>query len=202
MSQPPPLPIVLHADADQLIIDAVAHLLYGHVTLVPPVMSLRALDERIRINRHFDILLLGMHFGGTSALSRIRQYVSRYTELKILVLTGLGGLNVTQQCLKAGARGVVAKVSAKEELRAAIAEVHSGGVFISPALGSPSDLATPELASVGEVTLQVLTLARRGMSDKEIAGLLAITTAGVQHHKAILKRVMSLPPGHTDWTVV
>lgn len=196
------LPIVLHANGVRIFVNAVARLLYGHVTMLPPAMSLDALDDRLRINRDFDILLIDLHFGSSSALSRIRQYSARYPGIKIIVLTGLGGLHLAQQCMKAGAKGVITKASADTELRDAIATVHAGGVFVSPGLGSAVDMATPALASVCEQARQVLDRLRRGMSDKDIALELGLSVRGVQYHKTVLKRVLGLPPGPTDWSVV
>lgn len=197
-----PLPVVLHADDQPLIIDSVARLLHGHVTMLPPVTSLRELDERMQAERQIDILLLDLVFGHETALPRLRRYHSASPALRILVLTGHWGLRVCQQCIAAGAAGVLAKPFTISEIHDAIADVHAGGVYLSPAIGTLEDVLSRELAGVDEVTLQVLALARCRVPDKQIAAALGITIKGVQYHKSILRKVRGLPPGPIDWTLV
>ncbi|MEO8478359.1 MAG: hypothetical protein ABI542_01905 [Gemmatimonadota bacterium] len=204
MTPPPipdtPLPIVLHAEGEQLTIDAVAHSLYGQVTMLPPIKTLDELDERIRTDRKFDVLVVDVVFRHVSALSRIGRWTTQFPELKIIVLTGLSGLPLANQCMAAGARGVVSKLDGPEELRKAISAVHRGETFISKDFGVASDVLSPALAGLGPRTLRILVLLRRGLSHRAIAQLENITEKSVQYHERKLRQALGMAPGRGGWT--
>jgi DNA-binding NarL/FixJ family response regulator len=95
-----------------------------------------------------------------------------------------------QQILAAGARGYLLKRSAAEELVRAVRAVVAGGLFLDPAIAAKAlavsalpgkDDPNPVLSPREE---DVLRHTAQGLSNKEIAGRLEISTKTVETYKA------------------
>ena len=123
-----------------------------------------------------DLRLPGMD--GTDALIAIR---ADYPQARIMMLTTSEGDAEIQRALRAGAAGYVLKSTPKNELFAAIRNVHSGQRQI------PADVATRLAEYFGDDDLtprelEVLALIRDGHRNKQIADKLRITEATVNFH--------------------
>ena len=123
-----------------------------------------------------DIRLPGIK--GTDALVAIR---NEFPRARIVMLTTSDGDADIQRALQAGAAGYVLKSTHKNELLAAIRNVHSGQRQI------PTDVAARLAEHMGDDgltprELAVLSLIRDGHRNKEIADKLAISEATVNFH--------------------
>lgn len=123
-----------------------------------------------------DLRLPGMN--GTDALIAIR---ADYPHARIIMLTTSEGDAEIQRALRAGAAGYVLKSTPKNELFAAIRNVHSGQREI------PADVAARLAEHFGgdDLTsreLEVLALIRDGHRNKQIADKLKISEATVNFH--------------------
>jgi DNA-binding NarL/FixJ family response regulator len=123
-----------------------------------------------------DLRLPGMN--GTDALIAIR---SNYPHARVVMLTTSEGDAEIQRALRAGAAGYVLKSTPKNDLFAAIRNVHSGQRQI------PADVAARLAEHIGadDLTsreLEVLALIRDGHRNKQIADKLGISEATVNFH--------------------
>jgi DNA-binding NarL/FixJ family response regulator len=138
-----------------------------------------------------DIGLPGM--GGIALAERLRQHQPR---MKVCMLSMHRDEEYLQRALKAGATGYVLKECSVDELAVAIQAVARGDTFISPRLSHllvGSFLATaPDAAALTARQLEVLTLLAQGLSAKEVAFKLDLSTKTVETHRAQLMERLGL----------
>ena len=102
----------------------------------------------------------------------------------IVMLTSYDAQQYVMASLKAGAKGFVLKTVSPKELTTAINTVARGGLYLDPEVASfmGSDDFSPEPLSARE--REVLLLAAKGLSSKEVARRLFISERTVQTHLA------------------
>ncbi|MGD9522764.1 MAG: response regulator [Gemmatimonadales bacterium] len=193
------LPVVLHAEDEPLIRSAVSRILSGHARQLEPVSTLRELDQAVRVEREFDVLVVDLIFGSDSALPMLRRSLKRDPGLRVLVLSGFDGPANVQQCLSAGVAGFVSKLYAFEELVEAVTAVHAGRHFFSPRCAHPADAGFEASAGLGPRSLRVLDGLRRRMTHQEIADLEGVSLKTVEYHERKLRRVLGIPGRRGGW---
>src|SRR5262249_37632948 len=118
-------------------------------------------------------------------------------EIKVIVLTMHFAEEVARECIRAGARAYVVKSDADEELLEAIHSVRDDRPFFTPRLKDMFLLAPPPCNPVaakghdGEGPVERLTqreqeivkLLCEGMSNKEVASRVGISTRTVESHR-------------------
>jgi DNA-binding NarL/FixJ family response regulator len=141
-----------------------------------------------------DVVLLDVRLQGTDGLSAIETLLAAQPSLRVMVFSAYDLDEYVFGAIRAGAKGYVLKGTASAELAAAIRKVHAGESYVSPALtaklveqmqprGRGSRSLTPR-------ELMVLRLMASGLSNRDIAGALAITERTVKFHvTAILNRL-------------
>jgi len=113
----------------------------------------------------------------------------------VLVLTAYDDDQYVFAMLEAGAAGYLLKNARGSELVQAVREVHEGEAVLSPAIAKKvvrrlagekkgSAPAGRPLEALSERELEVLRLAGRGLSNKEIGQILVISPRTVQAHMA------------------
>ena len=116
---------------------------------------------------------------GIEATAGIRK-VSRRT--RIVVLTTTSSARDLVRIREAGARGVVMKGSANENLIAAIRKVTAGEHYITPEAESLL-VATPNIPpKMTERQTEILGALSRGLTNKEIAKLCGVSTNCIKLH--------------------
>jgi two-component system NarL family response regulator len=128
-----------------------------------------------------DVLLLDLRMpdgGGMGALDAIRQ---SHLDAKVLILSSYGNEEEVYQALHAGAAGYLLKDAGREELLAAIHQVHAGKKWIQPSIqGLISERADrPDLTPR---ELEVLRLLVAGLTNREIASVLGNSENTVRNH--------------------
>lgn len=127
---------------------------------------------------------------GGRATERIKQTCP---DVKVLVLTRHEDTGYLRRMLEAGAAGYALKRASGAELLGAIRTVAGGGTYIDPGVAdklvetyvSKSSTNRPRLQSRLTVReAEVLKMAARGDSNKEIAYSLSISVKTVEAHKA------------------
>src|SRR5437763_943880 len=146
-----------------------------------------------------DVLVLDYTMPGLGApevLSSLRQL---RPELKVLVLTVHENIHYCVQALECGAHGYVVKSAAVGELVDAIKAVSAGEVYISPKVSQKviQHLRRPKKERVGLEALsqrefELLRLLGAGMSLKECADRLAISTSSASTYRARLLEKLNL----------
>ena len=101
-----------------------------------------------------------------------------------IMLTSYDAQQYVIASLRAGARGFVLKTVTPKELTKAINTVSSGGLYLDPEVANAitEDDFIPEQLSARE--REVLLLAAKGLSSKEVARRLFISERTVQTHLA------------------
>ena len=131
-----------------------------------------------------DVALLDIRMPGLDGVTVAQKVKAEGLNTAILMLTSYDAQQYVIASLRAGARGFVLKTVSPKELTTAINTVAKGGLYLDPEVGSvmgEQDFI-PEQLSVRE--REVLLLAAKGLSSKEVAKRLYISERTVQTHLA------------------
>ncbi len=183
---------VLVADDHAVVAEALASSLERWFRVVGTVTSLDHVGWEIE-DKSPDIVVLDLEFGKTSALTILDRLVARHDRTRFVILTAHAEPAFADAALRSGAMAYVVKESAASELRIAIEEVLAGRTYITPILRGRAGIGAPAAKADVVVVLTdrqraILALLRRGMTHREIAGQLCITTKTVEYHIDMLKR--------------
>ena len=126
-----------------------------------------------------DVALLDIRMPGMDGVSVAQKVKAEGLSTATIMLTSYDAQQYVMASLRAGARGFVLKTVSPKELTAAIATVSKGGLYLDPEVASVFD---PEQLSARE--REVLLLAAKGLSSKEVASRLFISERTVQTHLA------------------
>ncbi len=128
------------------------------------------------------LLLTDLALPDGDGVTLIEECTTQHPQTLILVFSVFGDERRVLSAIEAGARGFLLKTQSGIALEQALTEILRGGAPISPAIAShlirqyapdrPRAAAEPRLS---ERELEVLTLAARGYTYDEIAGLLEIS---------------------------
>lgn len=142
----------------------------------------------------FDLIILNLELGGSTALPVIPKLRETAGKARVLALTGVRDTEVHKKAVQHGAMGVVLKEEAAELLIKAIEKVYLGEVWLDRlSLGSllwqltsqTNDSVDPErrkIATLTEREREVITLIAQGLKNKQIAERLFISQTTVTHH--------------------
>lgn len=128
-----------------------------------------------------DVTLMDLRMPSLNGVEAIREIMRGAPESRIIVLTTYDGDEDIHRALKAGAKAYLLKDAFREELLAAIRQVHSGRRHIPPQVAGrlAERMATEELT---ERELEVLRLVAAGKSNREIGDALSIAEGTVKAH--------------------
>lgn len=131
-----------------------------------------------------DVALLDIRMPGMDGVSVAQKVKAEGLSTATVMLTSYDAQQYVMASLRAGAKGFVLKTVSPKELTAAIATVAKGGLYLDPEVASVMGERDfdPEQLSVRE--REVLLLAAKGLSSKEVAGRLFISERTVQTHLA------------------
>ena len=111
----------------------------------------------------------------------IKSLLARDSAAKVLVLTTYDNEEDIFQALEAGARGYLLKDTTKEEIVEAVRRVHQGERYLPQAIAArlADRLIRPQLTPR---EIDVLRLASRGRTNKEMAAAMFISEETVKSH--------------------
>ena len=146
-----------------------------------------------------DVLVLDLTMPGTDGLEVLRQVKTRLPGMKVLVLTMHADAEYVARAVQDGADGYLLKDSAVQDLVAAIEAVQAGRAYYSPPVQRElSELLRAHSApprpmdTLTEREREVVQLVVKGLSTREIATQLDISTRTVETHRANLMRKLNL----------
>jgi len=131
-----------------------------------------------------DVALLDIRMPGEDGVSVARRVKESGLPVAVVMLTSYDAQQYVLTSLRAGARGFILKTATPEEITRAINTVAKGGFYLDSEVASAMGDGefTPEQLSARE--REVLILASKGFSSKEVAARLFISERTVQTHLA------------------
>ncbi|MDI9388202.1 MAG: response regulator transcription factor [Synergistota bacterium] len=131
-----------------------------------------------------DVALLDIRMPGEDGVSVARRVKESGLPVAVIMLTSYDAQQYVLASLRAGARGFILKTATPEEIARAIGTVSKGGFYLDSEVASAmgSGDFSPEPLSARE--REVLVLAAKGLSSKEVAARLFISERTVQTHLA------------------
>ena len=136
-----------------------------------------------------DVVLMDIHLPGESGIVCTAKLTAELPKLQVIILTIYKDIKLIFQALRAGASGYVLKRCPQEEILQAIADVRAGGAPMTGEIArmvvrsfkqTRGNSAATEDLSARE--LEILVLLAEGLSNKEIAARLGVSTGTIRTH--------------------
>jgi two-component system response regulator NreC len=152
-----------------------------------------------QIERHHpDVVVLDISMPGLTGLEALDRVRKKHPETKIVLLSFRGDAPLVQSAVSLGADGYLLKSARGEEILCAIREVVRGGCYFSPPVAREiADQAregesSEPFAQLSAREREVLRRIAEGLSAKEIATDLSISTKTVEAHRTSLMRKLGV----------
>jgi DNA-binding NarL/FixJ family response regulator len=139
-----------------------------------------------------DIVIMDISMPNLNGIDATRKIVERWGGTKVIALSIHSSRRFVTEMLKAGASGYMLKECLFDELVEAIRIVLKGGIYLSPRITGVvvddyvkrlSEKYQPEAPDLTERQREVLQLLTEGMSTKQIALQLHISTKTVESNR-------------------
>ena len=175
-----------------------ASLLRENYDLIGTVGDGRALVEFAK-ERKPDVIVTDISMPLLNGLDAVRQLKNNGISSKVIVLTQHKETHYAVEAFRAGVSGYLLKVSAGEELVAAIQEALQGRAYLSPLIAK--DLISVLMEAHGDRKegpqltsrqREVLQLIAEGKTAKEVATILNISTRTAEGHKYEIMQALSV----------
>ena len=140
-----------------------------------------------------DIVVMDINMPKVTGVEATRRIKQHLPDVKVLVLTAYDDPPYIRALLQSGADGYILKTAPSEELVKAVRDVQRGLKALSPAVTTelvrqvthPGQMGgAADVDALTERELDVLRLAARGMTNREIGSTLHISHRTVQGHLA------------------
>lgn len=191
---------VLLADDHSMFRDALRSIIesQGSAKVVAETGDGREAVELVREHRP-DIAVLDLWMPRLSGEQATRQIVESGCGTRVLILSMHEDSKAVRGAFRAGALGYVVKSAASGELLDAIAALRAGRTYVSPsvaqhlvsALDEEQPAANP-LAALTEREREVLQLIAEGLSTKEVATQIGVSTKTADSHRTSLMRKLGV----------
>ena len=162
------------------------------------IIEAGSLDELITLlkpDNDIDLILLDLAMPGVQGLSGLLFLRADHPEIPVVIVSASEDVNTIRRAIEFGASGYVPKSQTVDQIRAAVAQVLAGAVWIPPDLdiGQTDKTATGVAARLSTLTPQqvrVLMMLGEGLLNKQIALRLSVSEATIKAHvSAILQKL-------------
>ncbi len=147
-------------------------------------------EAQVQIPKHGpDVVLMDIHLPDASGIECTARLTEKMPDLQVIMVTVYKDIDLIFQALKAGACGYILKRFRADEILQAIAEARAGGAPMTSEIArmvvrsfrsAPSGASERDGLSTRET--EILALLAEGLSNKEIADSLSISTGTVRTH--------------------
>jgi len=131
-----------------------------------------------------QVALLDIRMPNNDGVSVARMVKESGLPVSVIILTSYDAQQYVLASLRAGARGFILKTAPPDELSRAIISVSRGGLYLDSEVASAVGDKDFMPESISSREREVLLLAARGYSSKEVASQLYISERTVQTHLA------------------
>jgi DNA-binding NarL/FixJ family response regulator len=152
----------------------------AELSLVAEAANGRQALERFREHRP-DVVLMDLRMPEMDGVSAIKAIRAEFPDARILALTTYEGDVDIHRALEAGARGYLLKDMLLTEVLGAIRAVHRGDRVIPVAVAARLAEFTPR-TDLSAREVEVLQLVARGLSNRDVAGVIGRTDETVKVH--------------------
>lgn len=183
-------PRVLIADDHRVVAQGLKTMLSAEFDLVGVVADGRAMVDAAKALRP-DVIVADVSMPELNGIDALEALRHEGLDVPVVFLTMHSQPGYARRALRAGAAGYVLKLAAPEELVQAIRAALDGGTFVSPALAravfdtkeAGTSEAVERIALMTPHQRVILRLFAEGLSAKEIAKKLDISSRTVESHK-------------------
>jgi DNA-binding NarL/FixJ family response regulator len=192
---------ILLADGQELVREGIRCVLESHegFRVVCQVGDGESAVRRIEADKP-DVAVLELTMPRLSGIGAIERVSASRSGTRCIVLSSNGGEQPVRDALFVGAAGYVLKTAPPSQLVAAIDAVHRGRFYFSPdvagfvvaAARAPDGKRSGVLLSLTSREREVLQLVVEGLSTKEIATVLGISTRTSDSHRANVMEKLSI----------
>jgi DNA-binding NarL/FixJ family response regulator len=156
--------------------------------------------ELVASHPDLDLVLLDLHLPGTDGLTLLGGLRRRYPTVPVVIVSASEEADVVRAALGGGASGFIPKSSTGSVLLGALRLVLAGSVYIPPAVlaSSPSsevmrqESRRERASGLTPRQIEVLELMARGLTNKDIARVLAIAPGTVKGHIAAILEILGV----------
>ncbi len=148
-----------------------------------------------------DIVLSDLTMPGRAGLEFVKDLLALAPKLPILVISMHDEVVYAERALRAGARGYIMKEAGGEALLAAIRKILGGEIYVSPRMSArilesmsarrPRGSDSP-IQQLTDREFEVFQLIGRGLSTREIAAQLHLSSKTVDVHRSNIKDKLGL----------
>lgn len=131
-----------------------------------------------------DVIIIDINLPDQNGFYLIRELAKHENAPKIIVLSGYNDLKYIRTAFQIGAAGFLCKTCSRSELINAIFQVHDGHLVFPNELLSRNGRAAL-FGTVNQPTkreMEVLSLIRQGLSNKQIADTLFVSERTIHYH--------------------
>lgn len=175
---------LLLADDHVMFAEGLQSLLRDEFELLGTVANGKELVETT-LDSKPEVILVDISMPVLNGFDAVREIRKRGSEAKIIFLTMHNDATLLAEALRCGASGYILKQAAGEELVTAIREVAQGNHYISPLITNlPPESKTKQVKkAITPRQREVMELISQGLTMKEIAAELKISTRTAETHK-------------------
>ena len=148
-----------------------------------------------------DVVIADLSFGGLSGIEFIKDIRARWPRLPVLILSMHDEAHYADRALRAGAMGYIMKGAGGSRVIEAIRQVLSGQIYLSPevttqlvknAIEGPHEQAGSPIDQFSDRELEVFALIGQGLSTRQIAKKLHLSTKTIDSHRSKIKSKLNL----------
>lgn len=151
---------------------------------------------------HPALAIVDIMLKNGNGIELVKEFRSRYSGMKILIISAHDENLYAERALNAGAMGYVNKQEATEKLIEAIRKVLAGEVYVSEQItrrllrrrvaGNQSVEPTAAIAALTDRELQVYEMIGHGRSTQKIAAVLHLSPKTIERYKENIKHKLDI----------